>query len=125
MTTRARFVGWHVVAIELHLVNPVIANRHAFSRHGTAGLDEAKLGHSLRMQRHRPGRATRPRGSVTATNGGIMCTCAIRGPLRRRGTCTAPAPSGGPIALIRLVCTGRPVAIVPLIIWGPDTSSNR
>src|SRR5262245_9251750 len=46
---RANLVGLHAVAIELHLVRPVVAGGPCLGGDGAARLDEAELGHDLRM----------------------------------------------------------------------------
>src|SRR5215813_11053319 len=43
--TRAHLVGLHTVAVELYLVHPAVAGRHALGGHGAAGWYETELGH--------------------------------------------------------------------------------
>ena len=47
--TRAHLMRLHTVAVELHLVHPAAAGRHALCRHRAAGWYETELGHSLTM----------------------------------------------------------------------------
>jgi len=43
--TRAHLVGLHAVAVEFHLVQPVVASGHRLGGNRAAGLDEAERGH--------------------------------------------------------------------------------
>jgi len=46
---RTHLVDLHAIAVELHLMRPAIAGRHALGCHEASGDNEAGLGHSRRM----------------------------------------------------------------------------